>query len=131
MHTEEDLDANASMKSTSRPSSFQFVTFNTISGMRGANAKSLIRKHAMKDIGASRRRSGKQRKGYIRFPLDWLDPADQVRVPDPMALSVPSGAIDPFLDFPVELDHTGRELVANSTSSSPSLPCAEIFPSSY
>jgi hypothetical protein len=38
------------------PKSFDFLVFSSLEGMQDAQAKSRIRKHAMKDIGANRRR---------------------------------------------------------------------------
>ena len=106
-----------------QPSSFEFLTFSDVSAMRDTAAKSVIRKHAMRDIGVSRRRPDKRRKGYVKIPLklltppnEVLTPPNEVMVPNPTRLNMGSGAIDPFIAFPVELDHVGRELVANSGS---------------
>jgi hypothetical protein len=38
------------------PSTYKFLTFSDMHGMRNASAKTAIRRHAMKDIGASRRK---------------------------------------------------------------------------
>ena len=38
------------------PTTYRFLTFSDVNGMRDASAKKQIRQHAMKDIGASRRR---------------------------------------------------------------------------
>lgn len=96
-----------------KPSSFAFVTFSDVNGMRNASAKSQIRKHAMKDIGATRRRPHKRRQGYIRVPLEFIPEA---LAPHPASSSVDYGGVDPFLQYPVELDRDGRRLVANSAS---------------
>jgi hypothetical protein len=50
------------------PTTYRFLTFSHVNGMRDATAKKQIRQHAMKDIGASRRRY----RGR-KFPLE-LDP---------------------------------------------------------
>jgi hypothetical protein len=42
------------------PASFEFLVFSDLLGMHDAKVKTLIRKHAMKDIGASRRRPSRQ-----------------------------------------------------------------------
>ena len=42
------------------PTSFEFLVFSDLPGMHDARVKSQIRKHAMKDIGASRRRPSRQ-----------------------------------------------------------------------
>jgi hypothetical protein len=42
------------------PTSFQFLVFSDLPGMHDARVKTQIRKHAMKDIGASRRRPSRQ-----------------------------------------------------------------------
>ena len=101
----------ANGKHKARPTSFEFVTFSDLGGMRDAGVKSQIRKHAMKDIGITRRRPDKRRRGYIELCLDLLP---NLSVPSPVWTSVGSGAIDPFLTYPVELGHVERELVANS-----------------
>jgi hypothetical protein len=95
------------------PSSFAFVTFSDINSMRNASAKSQIRKHAMKDIGAARRRPRQRRRGYIKVPLEFIPEA---LAPHPASSSIDYGGVDPFLQYPVELDRDGRRLVANSAS---------------
>ena len=80
--------------------------------MRDATAKSQIRKHAMKDIGVSRRRPDKRRKGYIEVPLKMLA---AVPLPHPDSTSLGGGVVDPFLEYPVELNQTGKKLVSLST----------------
>jgi hypothetical protein len=42
------------------PTSFEFLVFSDLAGMHDARVKTQIRKHAMKDIGASRRRPSRQ-----------------------------------------------------------------------
>ena len=95
-----------------KPSSFAFVTFSDISSMRNASAKSQIRKHAMKDIGATRRRPNKRRQGCIRIPIEFIPEA---LAPHPASSSIDYDGVDPFLQYPVVLDRDGRMLVANST----------------
>lgn len=96
-----------------KPTSFEFITFSNLSRMRDAAAKSQIRKHAMKDIGVTRRRPDKRRRGCIEVPLELLP---RMAAPSPVVTSIGYAAIDPFLKYPVELDHVGKELVANSKS---------------
>jgi hypothetical protein len=93
------------------PTSFKFLTFSDINSMKNASTKSQIRKHAMKDIGVTRRRPKKESRRVIELPVDAL-PQTLVPYPHPQWSTVQSG-IDPFMKFPVELDHVGRELVAN------------------
>jgi hypothetical protein len=96
---------------TAAPSSFEFVTFSDLGSMRSASAKSQIRKHAMKDIGVTRRRPNKRRKGYVNVPIELL--AD-VLSPHPASTGISYDGVDPFLNYPVELDYQGKKLVANS-----------------
>jgi hypothetical protein len=42
------------------PTSFEFLVFSDLPGMHDARVKTQIRKHAMKDVGASRRRPSRQ-----------------------------------------------------------------------
>lgn len=99
-----------------KPSSFQFVTFQDLQTMRDASNLSRIRKHAMRDIGASRRRlTNVKRRAYDKIPLEVLTEIDIV-LPSPVTTGLGEGAIDPFLQFPVELDDFGRELIVNSRS---------------
>ena len=91
-----------------RPTSFEFVTFANPNGMREKGVKTQIRKHAMKDIGATRRRPKKRRQRSIELCV--LSPI----APSPTSTIVTSGAVDPFLQYPVELGRTEKELVTNS-----------------
>ena len=68
----------------------------------------------MKDIGATRRRPYKSRKRYIEVPLELLPAEEDEPVSSPRSKAICSGAVDPFLALPVELDDLKRELVANS-----------------
>lgn len=95
-----------------KPTSFAFVTFSDVNGMRNASAKSQIRKHAMKDIGATRRRAHKRRQGCIRIPIEIIP---EMLAPHPASNSIDYEGVDPFLQYPVELDRDGRKLVNNST----------------
>ena len=106
--------------STPTPSSFEFVTFSDPDNMRDAKAKSQIRKHAMKDIGALRRRPNKRRRGYVSMPMDFRP---EGFVPNPASTSVSYGGVDPFLCYPIELDQDAKRLVANSTSAPVSDRC--------
>ena len=114
--TQSSKKADNNMARVMQPSSFEFLIFSDVSAMRGTAAKSVIRKHAMRDIGVSRRRPDKRRKGYVNIPVALLTPPNEAVVPSPSALNMGDGFIDPFLAFPVVLDHVGRELVANSGS---------------
>ena len=97
---------------TAGPSSFEFVTFQDLGSMRNASAKSQIRKHAMKDIGAARRRPNKRRtRGYTDVPVEFVPDA---LAPQPACTSISYDGVDPFLQLPVTLDRQGRKLVANS-----------------
>ena len=98
-------------KQMTKPTSFEFVTFSDVGRMRDAGVKSQIRKHAMKDIGVTRRRPDKRRRGCIELLVELMP---VVTAPSPVTTSVGSNAIDPFLRYPVELGHVERELVANS-----------------
>lgn len=115
------------------PTSFKFLTFSDLSSMRDASTKSQIRKHAMKDIGITRRRPKKASRRVVELPVDALTQA-LIPPPHPKWSSVQSG-IDPFIKFPVELDHIGRELVENSermpvSSSGSTLRLSSAFASS-
>ena len=65
----------------------------------------------MKDIGATRRRSNKRRKGYVNIPVRLVA---AVLPPHPASTSISYDGVDPFLNYPVELDYQGKMLVANS-----------------
>lgn len=95
-----------------QPSSYAFVTFSDINDMRDPSAKSLIRRHAMKDIGALRRRQPRRRRVVFERPNEALTAAMQSYA-NPVSSSIRCGAIDPFCKFPIELDHISRKLVAN------------------
>lgn len=81
--------------------------------MRDAANLSRIRKHAMREIGVSRRRrSNFKRRSHVKIPLEMLA---ELPLPSPAATGFGEGAIDPFARFPIDLDDFGRELVVNST----------------
>lgn len=52
------------------PTSFEFLIFSDLPGMHDAKVKTQIRKHAMKDIGASRRRAPRQ-SGKVALELKY------------------------------------------------------------
>ena len=106
--------AEAGQSRLPRPSSFQFVNFRNLHDMRDAENLSRIRKHAMHDIGVTRRRrSNYKRRSQIKIPLEVLTELD-IPLPSPANMVVGHGAIDPFMQFPITLDDFGRELVVNS-----------------
>ena len=65
----------------------------------------------MQDIGKTRRRAKRNRKGWTEFELEMLP--QRALLPNPATGAFAGGSIDPFVKFPVELDHFGRELIAN------------------
>lgn len=80
--------------------------------MRDGSNLSRIRKHAMIDLGVSRRVPNKRRRGYIKIPLEMLTEFG-APLPHPAVTGFAQGALDPFLRFPIVLDDFARELVAN------------------
>lgn len=99
-----------------KPSSFQFVTFQDLHSMRDPSNLSRVRQHAMRDIGASRRRrSNPRRRAYGKIPLELLSELD-MPLPSPTVTGLSNGGVDPFVRLPIELDGFGRELIINSTS---------------
>jgi hypothetical protein len=89
---------------------YEFITFSKLDKMRDAKAKSTIRKHAMKDIGISRRKPKKNQ--IIEIPLDvtaLMHPAPSWWL---------GHSPDPFVKYPMELSRDGHELIANSKFSS-------------
>lgn len=82
--------------------------------MRDASAISSIRRHAMKDIGRQRRKPKKKR--FIEVPIelrtDFTASVDLVPAPKP---AIGGGGVHTFFPIPVELDHVGKALLANST----------------
>lgn len=106
-----------------QPSSYAFVTFSDVEEMRDASAKSIIRRHAMKDIGASRRGRPRRRKVVVELPNEALTAALKSYA-CPLSPGIRCGAVDPFCRFPVDLDYNGRALVANSMFCYQSYPYA-------
>lgn len=109
------------------PTSFQFLVFSDLPGMHDAKVKSKIRKHAMKDIGVTRRRP---RKLPYKMALRIKDPlpngaADDTRrtqdqdhrpILDDKALYDPhlralSSRLDPFETASVPLDGVSHGLL--------------------
>jgi hypothetical protein len=59
------------------PTSFEFLVFSDLPGMHDARVKTQIRKHAMKDVGASRRRPSRQsRKVALEIRQTVVSPDD-------------------------------------------------------
>ncbi|KAF2172118.1 hypothetical protein M409DRAFT_17358 [Zasmidium cellare ATCC 36951] len=102
----------SSNKAPKGPTSFQFVTFSDVDQMRDATAISSIRRHAMKDIGRSRRKPKKTR--FVEVPIDVLvdfnAPTEIVPAPKP---AIGGGGVHTFFPIPVELDQVGKALLAN------------------
>ena len=96
-------DTKATQGQSIRPSSFEFVTFSDVIGMYDASIKSKVMKHAMKDIGVTRRKPRKSRKRYFEFSLELLTQVDTL-LPSPWVTEVCSGAIDPFIKFPSRIE---------------------------
>lgn len=105
--------SSSSSKGSKAPTSFQFVTFSDVDQMRDATAISSIRRHAMKDIGRSRRKPKKKRliEVPIDVPIDFNAPVEVVPAPKP---AIGGGGVHTFFPIPVELDQVGKALLANS-----------------
>lgn len=97
---------------------FRFVTFSDPSGMRDDRAISQIRRHAMKEIGKSRRlpkpTQQKRREQSIILPDEEMASTDAV-TPQLTWQQIGSSGIDPFCQFPVTLTETSRVLVMSRT----------------
>lgn len=81
-----------------KPSSLAFITALDPNGWQKPSNRTLVKKHAMKDVGLGRRRPKKNRT----FELV-LDPRSQLG----------PGNVDPFAPFPIEMGPLERKLVAN------------------
>lgn len=97
----------ASAHTAAKPVSLQFVTFSDPKDSRSAATVSKIRKHAMKEVGRSRRKR-KRHDSNADLP-DTLLPT-----PDPRSMAIHTGAIDAFVQLPVALGDVGKQLVINS-----------------
>lgn len=106
--------SSSSKKALKGPTSFRFVTFSDVDHMRDATAISSIRRHAMKDIGRQRRKPKKKRfvEVPIEVPTDFNARTELVTAPKP---AIGGGGVHTFFPIPVELDHVGKALLANST----------------
>jgi hypothetical protein len=110
------------------PSSFEFLVFSDIPGMHDARVRTQIRKHAMKDIGASRRRPSRQLSkveleiGHAVTPPDAPtdftphQPGQQPLLLDDRALYVPhfrtlSCQPDPFNSASIPIDRVAHSLL--------------------
>jgi hypothetical protein len=93
---------------------FVFVDVSGPNGVKVAANKRLIRQHAMKDIGRSRRRPKKN----VTIELDFapLETSERTTTTPswPGYMWFGAGRLDPFLRFPMTLDATARGLVAHS-----------------
>lgn len=105
------------------PSAYKFLTFSDVSGMRNASAKREIRRHAMKDIGASRRRSrGRKiplelspkavnsREGTESPPNDHLPLTANAEIYNPYIRSL-GCKTDPFGTACIAIDSTAHGLL--------------------
>ena len=101
---------------------FQFVTFSDPRGMNDHDAISQIRRHAMKEIGKSRR-IPKPAKRRITKQRDLLPRKEgdvtEAQPPQLQSYRLGCGGIDPFCQFPVTLDETSRMLVMHSALGPP------------
>ncbi|KAK4508219.1 hypothetical protein PRZ48_001957 [Zasmidium cellare] len=104
--------SSSSSKGSRAPTSFQFVTFSDVDQMRDATAISSIRRHAMKDIGRSRRKPKKKWliEVPIDVPIDFNAPVEVVPAPKP---AIGGGGVHTFFPIPIELDQVGKALLAN------------------
>lgn len=67
---------------TMMPTSFESIVFSDLPGMHDASVKTRIRKHAMKDIGSSRRRPSRQScKAALEIMPTVLSPNDPASTP--------------------------------------------------
>lgn len=110
------------------PTSFEFLVFSDLPGMHDAGVRTQIRKHAMKDIGASRRRPTRKLGKValaIRHPFSFPDdPTNStVQHPDHPPLSLDDQALyqphirklscqpDPFASASIPIDNVAHDLL--------------------
>lgn len=104
------------------PTSYEFLTFSDVNSMRDASTKGRIRKHAMKDIGVSRR-GPRRRRTEVVFELkpiamrplespeeDHLPIADDRALYDPSVRAM-SCKMDPFDAASIPIDSTVNGLL--------------------
>jgi hypothetical protein len=87
-------------------STFEFLSFSDLQFLKEKSTKSRIRRHAMKDIGLSRRRPKKRKYEMSLMLLS----------PSPTAYTVPQRTPEPFLSWPVEIDTTAWKLITQCMS---------------
>ena len=105
------------------PSTYKFLTFSDVNGMRNASAKRAIRRHAMKDIGASRRKwRGRKipldltpkevhsRETTATPPSDHLPFAGEASMYNPCFRSL-GCKMDPFGTACISIDSTTHRLI--------------------
>jgi hypothetical protein len=107
------------------PKSFDFLVFSSLEGMQDAQAKSRIRRHAMKDIGATRRRVNLRQFSAV-FEIEnasseqatWSSPIfeEDIMLEDSRALYNPavralSCKPDPFTSVSVPIDALSQGLM--------------------
>lgn len=118
--TIESFKADKDVSTSLRGTTFSFVTFGDLQGMRNDHAISQIRKHAMKEIGKSRRipRTAKRhRSGSEKQRTKDETSESTTTLPSTPGLSwrrIGVSGVDPFCEFPVPLDARSRVLVMNS-----------------
>jgi hypothetical protein len=110
------------------PTSFEFLVFSDLSGMHDVRVRTQIRKHAMKDIGAGRRRPSRQLSKVeleIRHPVPSPDaPMDSTpQQPEPQSLFLDDRALydphiralsclpDPFASASISIDNVAHGLL--------------------
>lgn len=93
---------------------FVDVSKSSSTGLNTASNSRLIHRHAMKEIGRSRRRQKKNPIINLTFGL--LEAKEHLPSRSPWLgrQSVGSGVLDPFVQFPLELDAIAKCLVAYS-----------------
>jgi hypothetical protein len=108
----------AKMPSSKGTLSIAFVGYTGPGTPLASKDESVIRRHAMKEIGKSRRRP--KHKKVIELDVTALEEDDDSQQRPPswwlgrLWTQTILGFLDPFVQYPVELDHVGRGLVANS-----------------
>ncbi|KAF2664018.1 hypothetical protein BT63DRAFT_429553 [Microthyrium microscopicum] len=88
---------------------FQFISFNDPKNMSSSSSLSLIRRHAMKQIGKSRRRPRAHRKLELVLDAQKMQTHASPHIPKSWWLG--AGPMDPFVKYPIDLGSKERELV--------------------
>ena len=120
---QETYKAVPKTQQSTAPTSYEFVTFSEVGGMRDASAKSQIRKHAMKDIGVIRRRPPRRPRpgsGLLEVPLRPLASVQDSPRLQPTSGGTGSGEIDVTpLESPAKVGDNGPRPVAAVTVVNP------------